>query len=268
MNHLFRELAPVSDAGWAEITEEAGRVLREYLAARKLVDFAGPKGWDHSAEPDGRVEAIDGPRDGLQAGRRVVHPLVELRAGIVLDRAELDAVDRGATDADLDPVIDAARTLALAEDTAVFAGYAAGGITGISEATPHDHIRLSDDYEEYPASVSRAVSRLRLAGVEGPYGIALGPRCYQGVMEATQKGGYPVLEQVRAILGGPIVWAPAVNGAVVVSMRGGDFELVSGQDVSLGYSAHTADQVHLYLEESFTFRALTPEAGIALRYDD
>jgi uncharacterized linocin/CFP29 family protein len=150
----------------------------------------------------------------------------------------------------------------------VFDGYPAAGITGIAEASPHDPIPLSTDYEEYPSSVAKAVSRLRLEGVEGPYGIALGPRCYQGVMETTQRGGYPVLQHVREILGGPIAWAPSVSGAMVLSLRGGDFELVVGQDVSIGYRSHTESTVSLYLEESLTFRAIGPEAAIALRYDE
>ena len=54
-------------------------------------------------------------------------------------------------------------------------------------------------------------------------------------------------------------------GAVVLSLRGGDFLFESGEDVSLGYSHHDADSVHLYLEESFSFRVATPEAAVALR---
>jgi uncharacterized linocin/CFP29 family protein len=50
----------------------------------------------------------------------------------------------------------------------------------------------------------------------------------------------------------------------VVSLRGGDFLFESGQDLSLGYSHHDADNAHLYLEESFTFRVVTPEAAVAL----
>lgn len=269
MNHLMRTLAPISDPAWEEITEEATTVLRQFLAARKVVELSGPHGWDHSSIDLGRVARLDaGPRDGVDAAQRRVLPLVELRVTFVLDRAELDAIERGAADADLEPVADAARTLALAEDTAVFDGYPAGDIVGIAEASPHDPIVISDDYEEYPGSVAKAVSRLRLEGVEGPYAIALGPRCYQGVMETTQRGGYPVLEHVRAVLDGPIVWAPAVSGAVVVSLRGGDFELVLGQDISLGYRSHTETTVSLYLEESMSFRAVGPEAGIALRYAD
>lgn len=267
MNHLMRGLAPVSDRAWDEINDEATSVLRQFLAARKLVEFTGPKGWDHTAEADGRITRLDdAPHDGVEGSLRRVRPLVELRSTFTLDRSELDAIERGAPDPDLDPVADAARRLALAEDHAVFEGYRAAGIEGIAEASPHEPITITDDYEDYPSSVAKAVSRLRLEGVEGPYGIALGPQCYQGVMETTQRGGYPVLEHVRAILGGPIVWAPAVSGAIVVSLRGDDFELVVGQDVSIGYLSHTDSEVTLYLEESMTFRAVGPEAGIALRY--
>jgi uncharacterized linocin/CFP29 family protein len=115
--------------------------------------------------------------------------------------------------------------------------------------------------------VARAVARLRQSGVEGPYGIALGPRCYTGVIETTHHGGYPVFEHVKMILGGPLIWAPAVDGAIVVSMRGGDFELVCGQDLSVGYLSHTADEVQLYIEESLTFVVRDERAAIALRYE-
>ncbi len=65
-----------------------------------------------------------------------------------------------------------------------------------------------------------------------------------------------------------MVWAPAVDGAVLVSLRGGDFELEVGQDLSIGYQDHDADGVTLYLEESVTFRAISPEAAIGLAYAD
>jgi uncharacterized linocin/CFP29 family protein len=111
-----------------------------------------------------------------------------------------------------------------------------------------------------------AVARLRDAGVEGPYGIALGPRCYAGILETTEDGGYPVLERLRLILGGPVSYAPAVDGAVVVSLRGEDFELSCGQDLAIGYERDDADAVWLYIEESLTFHAHSPEAAVRLRY--
>ncbi len=113
---------------------------------------------------------------------------------------------------------------------------------------------------------SRAVATLQNVGVAGPYAVALGPRCYTGVIETTEMGGYPVLEHLRLIAGGPVLWAPAVDGALVVSLRGGDYELTVGQDVSIGYLDHDETNVHLYLEESFTFQIFTPEAAVHLAY--
>jgi uncharacterized linocin/CFP29 family protein len=75
-----------------------------------------------------------------------------------------------------------------------------------------------------------------------------------------------VIEHVRRLLDGPIVWAPALNGAAVISLRGGDFELTVGQDFSIGYLEHSAAAVRLYLQESFTFRVLSPEAAVPLSY--
>ena len=85
------------------------------------------------------------------------------------------------------------------------------------------------------------------------------------MVETAEHGGYPLLDHLHKILEGPTVWAPGVQGAVVLSLRGGDFLFESGQDLSLGYDHHDATSVHLYVEESFTFRVATPEAAVALK---
>ncbi len=265
MNDLLRALAPVSDAAWALIEEEAKRTLQDILAARKLVDFTGPLGWEASALNSGRARRLAEPAAGVEARLRSVQPLVELRVPFELAREELEAVARGAQDPELDAVRQAARSAGLAEDRAVFQGSAAAGIDGVMQAAKDATLPLTDDFTAYPAVVADAVSRLRTSGVNGPYAIALGPRCYAGLTKTTV-GGYPVMEHVRRLLDGPIVWAPGVDGAVVLSQRGGDFELAVGQDFSLGYLEHSAAKVRLYLQESFTFRVLSPEAAVPLSY--
>jgi uncharacterized linocin/CFP29 family protein len=266
MNHLLRELAPVSESAWDEISEEATRTLKHFLTARRLVDFSGPHGWGHEVAPRAHVADLAQSPDGIRARVRAVQPLVEYRAEFRVERSELDAIDRGARDADLDSIRQAAQRLALAEDAAVFHGNEAANVTGIAAASPQDELPISDDYGKYPSTVARAVALLQNAGVAGPYAVALGPRCYTGVVESTEFGGYPVLEHLRLIAGGPVLWAPAVDGAVVLSQRGGDFEITVGQDPALGYLNHDADGVELYLEESFTFQVLTPEAAVHLAY--
>jgi uncharacterized linocin/CFP29 family protein len=266
VNDLLRELAPISSEAWKEIDEEATRTLKLLLAARRLVDFRGPKGWHKSAISLGRVKRPDaGLEEGVEARIRQVQPLTELRKVFELSREELEVAGRGGKDADLDPVRFAARAAAVAEDRAVFQGLGAGGIEGIFEASAQNALTIPQQFEAYPDVVAEAVHRLRTAGVAGPYAIALGPRCYTGLTRSTQRG-YPIIDHVRELVDGPIVWAPAADGALVVSLRGGDFELTVGQDFSIGYLDHTAAAVRLYLQESFTFRVLSPEAAVPLKY--
>ena len=94
--------------------------------------------------------------------------------------------------------------------------------------------------------------------------MALGPAAYTRVLETSEHGGYPLFEHLRKIIEGPLVWSPGVDGAVVVSQRGGDFLFEVGEDLSIGYESHDADAVELYLVESFTFRVVTPDAAVAL----
>jgi len=264
MSHLLREHAPITEATWRMIDEEARERLRPALAARKLVDFGGPHGWTYSATSLGRTDPLSAPVDGVTALQRRVLPVAELRGPFALARDELRAADRGAADVDLHPLDEAALRIATAENAVVFHGWAAAGVTGIAQAAAHDAIPLGEDCSLYPRHVAHAVEALLRVGVDGPYGLALGPAAYTRVLETTEHGGYPLLDHLRKIIGGPLVWAPGVQGALVVSQRGGDFLLETGEDLSIGYDAHNADAVELYLLESFTFRVVTPEAAVAL----
>ena len=134
MNDLRRDLAPIPDKAWEAIDDQARKALKRTLAARRIVDFKGPLGWHHSAVSLGRVSALSAaPREKVAGAIRQVQPLVELRADFTLSRTEVEVIDRGGPDPDLDPVREAARTIGLAEDRAVFHGYAAAGIKGINE---------------------------------------------------------------------------------------------------------------------------------------
>lgn len=266
MNDLLRKKAPVTNAGWEQIDDEARRALKVLLAARRLVDFVGPLGWAASSISMGRVRTLTPSlQEGVESSVRLVQPLVEIRVPFTVSRAELDAIGRGATDPDLNPVRNAARAAAVAEDRAIFQGYAAAGIEGIFPASAHQQLEIPDKFESYPDVVAEAVNRLRREGVSGPYAIALGPRCYTGLTSTTSRG-YPVIDHVKQLVDGPIVSAPAADGAVVLSLRGGDFQLTVGQDFSVGYLDHDSVSVQLYLQESFTFRVVSPEAAVPLIY--
>ncbi len=267
MDHLFRHLAPVSTLGWAKIGAEAAQALKATLAGRRLVDFKGPLGWGAASVATGRSERLpersDAEEAGVQARVRHLLPFVELRVPFDIRRSELAALDRGAKDFDTVPAIEAARAIAIAENQAIFSGYPAVGIRGLCEAPSDPLSRAGKAADSYPALIATALTRLRDGGVDGPYAVALSERCYTDMTDAT-KAGYPVLEHVRRLVDGPLVSAPGLEGAVVLSMRGGDFELTIGQDFSIGYLGHDAEHVRLYIEESFTFWNITPQAACML----
>lgn len=263
MNNLHRELAPVSEAAWAQIEQEASRTLKRHLAARRVVDVPASRGPDLSAIGTGHLQAIQPPGEGIRAALRAAKALVELRVPFELKRQAIDDVERGATDSDWSPLKAAARKIAFTEDRAVFDGYAAAGIQGIRQGASNPALTLPPTVKGYPDVVAQALSQLRLAGVNGPYALVLGATPYSAVSGGSDEG-YPVLQHIQRLVDEEIVWAPAIEGGLVLTTRGGDFELDVGQDISVGYSGHSEGAVELYLQESFTFRLLTTEAAVAL----
>lgn len=263
MDNLYRELAPISAGAWDQIEDEARRTLKRYLGARRVVDLHGPEGYALSAVGTGHVKSAPELAEGVECARREVSQLVELRVPFQLSRSAVDDVARGSNDSDWQPLKDAARKIALAEDRLVFQGYADAGIRGILPESSNPAIKLPASVADYPQAVARAVSELRMAGVNGPYALVLGTAAFT---EATggADDGYPVIKHLERLVDVPVVWSQAMEGGAVVSTRGGDFDLWLGQDISIGYLAHDAQTVTLYLQESLTFQMQTSEAVVRI----
>jgi uncharacterized linocin/CFP29 family protein len=191
MNNLHRELAPISGAAWAQIDEEASRTLKRHLAGRRVVDVHGPDGTRFSAVGTGHLRDIESPHQGILTRQREVAPLIEFRVPFRVSRSAVDDVERGAQDSDWQPVKDAARQIAFAEDRAVFEGYPAGQIGGIRASSSNQAMTLPADVLSYPEAIAEALRHLREAGVNGPYSVVLSADAYTAVSE-TRDHGYPV----------------------------------------------------------------------------
>jgi uncharacterized linocin/CFP29 family protein len=263
MDVLRRELAPIADEAWKYLDQQAVDVLKTQLSARTLVDFSGPHGLELGAVNLGRLDIA---RSGGEVpwGVRRVLPLVELRIPFVLAQMEVDNISRGAREINDDPLREAARKLALLEERAVYLGFPEGQIQGIVQRASHPPINLPGNPEEYPHAVAEAVNALHAAGIGGPYALVLGMKAFYA-LRSVGATGYPAARIVHKLINGDILWSPALEGGLLVSRRGGDFELTVGQDIVIGYAHHDRDKVELYLTESFTFRVLEPQAAVALR---
>ena len=263
MNNLYRGLAPITEEAWAEIETEASRTFKRHIAGRRVVDVSGPGGPVTAAISTGHLNDVASPADGVVAHLRDARPLVRLRVPFTLRRTDIDDVERGSQDSDWDPVKEAAKKLAFVEDRAIFEGYDAAHIDGIRKSSSNPALALPQDPREIPDVIAQALTELRLAGVDGPYSVLLSADVYTLVSETTVNG-YPIREHINRLVDGDIIWAPAIDGAFVLSTRGGDFDLQLGTDVSIGYLSHDIDTVQLYLEETLTFLCYTAEASVAL----
>lgn len=261
-NHLRRHLAPLSEAAWEQVDDEARRCLKLYLAGRHVVDVHGPVGWDVDAVTQGLATAVPFSSDDVHAAVREPMPFLELRTPFRMSLANLDNADRGNTAIDTSAVIAAAQAAARAEDSFIFRGL--DHAAGVMSATPLQVAVPNPDSTAYAAGIARAVDALRAADIAGPYALVVGEAQYTQLVSTTEEGGYPLLEHVKSILGGPVHWAPFDTAGVVVSLRGGDFALTLGQDLSIGFAGWTGDTVDLYIQESIALQVFTPNAAVAL----
>ncbi len=259
MNLLRRELAPVGDTAWKQIEDQARHTLSTLFSVRRFADVLGPHGIDYAAAPVGRLSMADNkPAPSVGYGVHQVQPLIEVRASFQLSVWELDNAERGAGDIDLSSVERAAYELAKFEEETVYAGRPDASVSALKEAGEHSDVALGGDRESVLPAVAKGVSQLRSAGVGGPYAFIAPPSIWSYL--AGTVDGRPFTQHVERVLDGPVLFSSFADTPLLVSLRGGDFELVLGQDAAVGYLSHDANNVELYLTESFTFRVLDGNA--------
>ena len=264
MDILKRELAPIPMEAWAEIDDQATRSLKAILSGRKVLDVSGPMGTDFPGVPEGRLSyPKEKPTDGPVYGIRKVHHIVEVRIPFLLDIDEMDNVIRGARDVDLSNLEDAARKIALFEEQVVYHGLPDANIRGLKSCVGEECLTIGAKPEALLEGIAEGVTAFSSRSIEGPYSFIVGPKLWRSMSAHLQ--GYPVKMQAETILGGTVLLSPYLSGdfedeAYMLTQRGGDLELILGQDLAIGYESHDLKQVKLFFTESFTVRVLEPAA--------
>lgn len=259
MEHLMRELAPITESTWQLLDDEVTETLASRLVARKIFDVGDPMGWQVSSIDCGRTRELKND-SCVSLSLRNVQPLIELKVEFEVDRNELNALARGASDPRLDSLEAAAMEIAAAEDQLVFKGLEEANIIG---ALPKAQKSKTIDASELPGRLASGISELRSAGIDGPYALAIPPVLFADLNQATE-GGYPVLKHAERLVDYPIIWAPTLEQPVLTSCRGGDLKICLGADFAVGYLGHDRDKVCFFIEELLTFENNTPEACVSL----
>lgn len=260
MDILRKTLAPISSKAWEEINETATDVLTSVLSARKFVDVEGPKGWDYAALSEGRLDVPSNQKEDVKYGINKVMPLVESRLPFELNIWELDNIERGCEDIELDNLEEAARKIAQFEENIIYNGLKKAGIEGLKGSSDFDKFKFPNETNDILPAIAKGIAQMKKASIEGPYSLVLSSDKWEEIQSIVQ--GYPPIKRLENMLGGSIILAPFVKDAFLVSERGGDFKLVLGKDLSIGYESHNNKTVQLYFAESFTFKILEPKAVI------
>jgi uncharacterized linocin/CFP29 family protein len=270
MDYTLRGLAPIADDVWAHLAAEARRVLESQLAGRRILDFEGPLGPKVSAVNTGRMEPVSTTlgTDAVTVHLRTSQPMARLRATFELPREELEAMARFAEGPDLASLERAARALALAEDTLVFLGNPELSVPGLCNGSSHPPLHLGKDRLKDPQAVVDALYILESNGVGGPYALVLDSHAFQGVRKTLHPGGLTVFDLISRFVSGPVLHSQALDGGVLVSMRGGDHRLICGEDATLVYLSHDGESVRLALEETLTVVVSDPAAAVWIQARD
>ncbi len=266
MDILNRSLAPIPQEAWSLIDEEARELLSLKLTGRKVVDFVGPKGIDFGVVNTGRLAAMKNKKpEGVNYFKRVVLPLIEVKVPFEMNRAEIEALVRGAVDIETDSLMKAASNFAEAENMAIFNGLEEANINGIIESSSQITLEIEENKNKFISAIARGIKNMNDEGVDGPYNLLLGQKMYSLVYELDDQG-YPLLNKLQNLIEGEILSVPTLDDkGLLLSDRGGDFELIVGQDASIGYSQHKDEEIEFFILETFTFRCNTPEAAVILK---
>ncbi|MFW5984737.1 MAG: family 1 encapsulin nanocompartment shell protein [Halanaerobiaceae bacterium] len=262
MTLFNRNLAPIDEQTWEFLNEEAQEYLPLQLTGRKLVDVTGPKGSETAALNTGRIEKIESSND-ISLTRRLVQPLIEMRVPFTLSLSELENYSRGAEDVNVDSLQEAADKVAAIEDGAIISGLEEAGIKGIKEEAEHS-LKLSDKPKAMFSVIIEGINTLFNAGVGGPFALVLDNDLFKKLYNLPDSG-YPLTKRLEDINIKKVHTSPGLDkGGLLLSIRGGDFELALGEDLAIGFKGQKGDDLEFFFAESFTSRVISPEAAVAL----
>ena len=267
MEWLRRGAAPLSEKVWKEVDEIAGSMFKQTVVARRILEFDGPRGWNHVATQLGTFNPAQTPQYSGKVRFSVpdVMLLTELRADFTIPWIDIDIFERVGPRLEARSIEDAARDMALAEDALTFYGTSTNSGILSSRDTPRMALSNWTQPGRLVADLLGAIEKLDTLGVKGPYEAVFSPHHYYSYLRQTGEGGaYPAAKQLGIVIA-KVYNSPVIDGALVFSTRGGDFLITVGGDFTVGYRWHDETAVHLFCVETVAAQLLTPEAACIIR---
>ncbi|MDO5754792.1 MAG: family 1 encapsulin nanocompartment shell protein [Tissierellia bacterium] len=261
MDLLKRSIAPITEEAWNEIDDAAVDVINAKLTGRRVLKVQGPYGFEKNSVDEGRLVLFDDDSD-VQKGSYKLRNLIEARVEFELPKWELDNIERGAKDLDLDPLEEAVEKLCQFEDDLIYNGYKKAASEGMKEVAANT-LDFGKEGNEILKNISDATLLLEDAYGEKPYALVVSEELYDR-LNIVFDGKY-LIDVVKELIGGKIVRTDHLEGGLLFPERDEDFELTIGQDYSIGYQADDVENVRLFITESLAFRVLDEDKIVAFK---
>lgn len=263
MSILKQSLAPITNEAWEEINEEASQTLKTCLSARKFIKVEGPKGFDFAAVAVGKLDVPKNQKSSdVQYGIHQVQPMIEIRMPFELDVWELDNLERGAEDIDLDNLVVAAKKAAKFEEEAIYKGFAKANVKGLLNSSEHKKLKLNKNKSNFIELISQALLSFNQESITGPFNLVVGTELFKHINKYSND--YPIKKHIEDQIKGNIFLSEHIDGAIMVAAEDNGLQLTLGSDFAIGYHSHDTKKVNLYLTESFTFQIIDPATFIVI----
>lgn len=250
MDILNRSSAPLTGDEWQRLDEAVVKTARTMLVGRKLIEVLGPLGPGVYSIPyaifSGRQSAgVDmiGDREDLavEADRRGTVNLPVIFKDFKIFWRDVEADRHLGIPLNVSTAAVAAADVAVQEDDLIFNGHEALGQQGLLSTEGRLTVGLGNWQEGGGplADAVQAVNALTTAGHYGPYAMAVSPYLYGQTVRVYGNTGMLELDQVKALLRGPVYPSSAIGGnkAVVIATGMQNLNLAVGQDLVTAYTA-------------------------------
>lgn len=258
---MNKNAAPITQKAWDEIHDTARQSLKNFLSARYALHVDGPHKLGYNVVNTGRLGELQ-EREDVCFANYIVKPLTEIRIEFDLKRFELDNIERGVEDCELDNLEEACEKIAKFEENAVYNGLKEAGIKGLFEYK-NDKYEFGKEAFEIRKNVALAVNTLKKNYAERPFDLVVSEEILQRIYAA--ESPYSLYEAIEKIIGGKILTSTVIEGAILLAHDDEDLKLVIGQDFTVGFQDFDNETVTLYIQESFTTRVLDEDKFIVFK---
>lgn len=256
MNNLNKNMAPISDKAWEVLNERTKEILLKVISARKFMSIKDVG--DSKGVFTGKINIKK--ENDIEYGIYDVLPLIETRFNFTLNRWELDNLDRGDKNIDLDNLDKAVFEAGKFEENLIYNGL--DNIKGLIDSCNNPPMKIGDNPKEILTNISKAIIVLKDKYSSDNLDLVVNYDTW--VKLNSTESHIPLVKRIKELINGDIIISKFIPKTILIPHKNENFEISVGNDFSIGYQNHTSREVTLFITESLVFRILDKDLFVIL----